>query len=133
MQKASLHIVLDVDGTLEGFGGSVTSELCRKLRQKGARLWMLSKRDTDREAHEIMDIFHLEEVVVHGGIDYVDIKTKTLLALKDRLAATLIVYVGDRIEDMIVAFKADVVYCSDTTLTLDIFEEVKNPHIRAIL
>lgn len=133
-QSQKLHISFDVDGTLEGYcDGPVSPKLCRRLKEKGATLWMLSGRDTVEETQAILAKFHMKQATMITGKDYIDIKTKSLLNLKTHNPSETIVYVGDRIDDMLVAIKAGIIYCNPTVLTEDIFEEVRNPTLKAIL
>lgn len=123
-----LDIFFDVDGTLEGFDGVVTSTLCKQLKKQGARLWMLSRRDTEEEADQIIEKFGFTQCKMQSGKNYIEIKSRTLeryinLQLVDTSCG--VVYVGDRIDDFLVAMKTCVVYCRPENLSLDIFNEAK--------
>jgi phosphoglycolate phosphatase-like HAD superfamily hydrolase len=122
-RKKVLNIVFDVDGTLSGFEGCVTPELCHELAKKGAVLWMCSKRNSETEAEQIENDYGIKPLRLLEGFDYVSIKAQCLRSLKSKVG-TPIVYVGDRLEDQFVADEAGVVYCSPEDLVLKILEHL---------
>lgn len=124
---SKLHILFDVDGTLSDFHGDVTPELCRKLHDKGAKLWMLSERDDKSEALDILLRYGLQQIpMTKTGRNYVDIKLESLKTFTRKFPKkTRFVYVGDRAEDLLIALMASVCFCSHSALSEEIFEEAK--------
>lgn len=123
----TLDIVLDVDGTLDDFHGDVTPKLCKDLAAKGARLWMLSKREEGLlKEQAISSKYGLTPIIVVQGDNYVHTKVGSLKTwMQEVPQKEKVVYVGDRAEDFMIAWFCNCIYCSPSALSLEIFDEVK--------
>ena len=127
-----LNVILDVDGTLEGYGGPVSEKLCMDLQALGARCWMLSKRPTEKEVREICSKFDLTPIPMEGK-DYFHMKHDAIRLLKMDFPGEHFVYVGDKLDDACIAWEAKVAFCLPKMLTTKIFEEICTDNLLLIL
>ena len=127
-----LHIGIDADGTLASIQGHVTEETCAKLTEKGAKLWLVSKRDTHEESIALCKKYYLEQCPMLQGNDYVQIKINSLTGLILHHKIERLVYVGDRVDDITVAWGVGAIYCHPKALDLNIFAVAESRHVRAI-
>lgn len=95
---------------------------------------MLSKRENKQEINKILNHFGMRQIKICERKNYISTKTASLKNfLKQIPTEDLVVYVGNRAEDLVIAFLTDwrVRYCSPSALSEEIFEEA--PIAKAIL
>lgn len=132
-----MKVFFDVDGTLAGHNGPITSDITINLKRNGVKTFMLSKIEdrgvasAEERIRDLENTFGFTACDMEEGRDYIEIKVNTLnrMLIKGEKA----VYVGDRTEDFIVAMKAGVIYCSPSAFSERICDEALIRGLKAIL
>jgi phosphoglycolate phosphatase-like HAD superfamily hydrolase len=90
-------------------------------------LWLLSKRNDESETPIIVENYGFQHIITPQKTgNYMEIKSDGLAYVKRQVPTnSIVVYVGDRAEDFVVALSSRVIFCSPSALSEEIFRDVK--------